>query len=310
MSVAPTLYWRKKNQEAKAVTPSPFKSEQEFEQVVFDTPTVLGDIFLLRRQVRGGSKAGIPDILGIDPDGKVCVIEMKNTEVDAGVIPQVLEYAIWAETNPDSIKSLWLEAPDRPDDLQIDFDEYGVRVLIVAPSIDRTTLEHVNKIAYPVDLVEVSRWADHFDSWLLVNKLEPYPAKRTKPVSGLRTYDRAVYEELHDPKSVAGFLKAADEIQKLATKKGWPVEGKFNKYYCGFKVGNYVVFGVKWLSTRGYGLFFKVPEGFAKRTRIGKERVSRYEKIWKQAVFRVDSDDTRVASFSPYFEKALEQRAE
>lgn len=58
MSAVPTLYWRKKNQGAKAVTPSPFKSEQEFEQVVFDTPTVLGDIFLLRRQVRGGSKGG------------------------------------------------------------------------------------------------------------------------------------------------------------------------------------------------------------------------------------------------------------
>jgi hypothetical protein len=33
-------------------------------------------------------------------------IAMKNTNVDAVVIPQVLKYAIWAETNPDSIKAL------------------------------------------------------------------------------------------------------------------------------------------------------------------------------------------------------------
>jgi hypothetical protein len=72
-------------------------------------PAVLGDIHLLNRQVRGGSKPGIADIIGIDADGAVGVIEMKNTDLDAGVIPQVLEYAIWAETNPDSIRASWLE---------------------------------------------------------------------------------------------------------------------------------------------------------------------------------------------------------
>jgi hypothetical protein len=85
---------------------------------------------------------------------------MKNKEVDAAVIPQVLEYAIWAESNPDSVKNLWLEAKDRPEDLTPDWDEYGLRVIVVAPYIDRTTLEHVTKINYPVDLIEVSRWAE------------------------------------------------------------------------------------------------------------------------------------------------------
>ncbi len=82
----PLLYWRKKTK-TLLLNASPFKSEQEFEQTVFETPAVLGDIYLLKRQIRGGSKPGIPDIVGIDSDGTVCVIEMKNTEVDAGVIP-------------------------------------------------------------------------------------------------------------------------------------------------------------------------------------------------------------------------------
>jgi hypothetical protein len=32
---------------------------------VFDTPSVLGDIYLLKRQVRGGGKQGIPDITAL-----------------------------------------------------------------------------------------------------------------------------------------------------------------------------------------------------------------------------------------------------
>ena len=69
---------------------------------------LLEDIHILDHQIRGGSKPGIPDIIGIDKDKNVCIIEMKNVTVSYKIIPQVLQYAIWAENNPDSIKSLWL----------------------------------------------------------------------------------------------------------------------------------------------------------------------------------------------------------
>jgi RecB family endonuclease NucS len=48
----------------------------------------------IKRQVRGSDKKGIPDILGIDQNGSICIIEMKNVVVDSNVIPQVLEYAL------------------------------------------------------------------------------------------------------------------------------------------------------------------------------------------------------------------------
>jgi RecB family endonuclease NucS len=99
------LYWRKKNKETIPVNVRPFTTEEEFEQTVFDTPAVLGDIYLLKRQVRGGGKPGIPDIIGVDAQGKVCVVEMKNTSVDASVIPQVLGYAIWAESRASCINA-------------------------------------------------------------------------------------------------------------------------------------------------------------------------------------------------------------
>src|SRR2546425_11042487 len=105
MANIPLLYWRN-GAKTLLLNASPFKSEQEFEQTVFETPAVLGDIYLLKRHIRGGSKPGIPDIVGIYSDGTVCGIEMKNTHVDPGVIAQVLKTAIWTQTNTDSINYL------------------------------------------------------------------------------------------------------------------------------------------------------------------------------------------------------------
>jgi hypothetical protein len=143
-----------------------------------------------------------------------------------------------------------------------------------------------------------------------VNKLEPLSGKkRIKPVSGLRTYDEAAYEELHNPKSVKGILSACDAVHHYAIKNAWPVEAKFNKYYFGLKVGNYVVCGVRWLGSKSYGLFFKVPESFAKRKGVAGYEM-RYEKLWKRATFPITGDKVRVSAFKTFFQNALEQRME
>jgi hypothetical protein len=126
------LFWKAKAG-TKALVETPFRSEEEFEKTVFATSELLDDVFLIKRQVRGGAKPGIPDIIGVGGDGSVCILEMKNVPVDAGIIPQVLEYAIWAETNPDSIKPLWLECDDKPEDVEMDWDDFEVRILIMAP---------------------------------------------------------------------------------------------------------------------------------------------------------------------------------
>ena len=39
----------------------------------------------------------LPDIVGIDSDGNVCIVEMKNVAINASIIPQVLAYAFWAQ---------------------------------------------------------------------------------------------------------------------------------------------------------------------------------------------------------------------
>ena len=210
------LFW-KSPKGIKALLATPFKTEDEFEKTVFDTSELLEDIFLLKRQIRGGSKSGIPDIIGIDSDGNVCIIEMKNHAVDSSIIPQVLEYAFWAERNPDSIKSLWLECANRPDDIAVSWENLQVRILVIAPSILMSTLGLIDKINYPVDLIEVKRWVERKNEILLVNKLEPEPARPTKPTRGKAVYDEAFYKTLFNNKSVEEFLKYCRELERLVS---------------------------------------------------------------------------------------------
>ena len=206
------LFW-KKDGETKSLLSTPFKTENEFEKEIFDTPEILEDIFLIKRQVRGGNKSGIPDIVGIDNDGNVCIIEMKNVTVDASIIPQVLQYAFWAETNPDSIKSLWLECENKPDDLSISWDNFQVRIIVIAPSILRSTLDIVEKINYPVDLIEVKRWVEGKNTLFLVNKLEPDKKNIVhKPVSGLQEYDEEFYKKQYNKQSAVEFIGSSQEF--------------------------------------------------------------------------------------------------
>src|ERR1043166_1609249 len=111
------LFWKQKNRKTLNILSTPFASEDEFERVVFETKGLLDEVFPLKRQIRHGKKPGIPDIIGVDSDGSVCIVEMKNVPVDASVIPQVLAYGIWAQENPDAIKNLWHEAPEQPEDV-------------------------------------------------------------------------------------------------------------------------------------------------------------------------------------------------
>lgn len=245
------LFWKTK-QGTTGLLATPFKSEDEFEKLIFDTKEILEDIFPIKRQVKGGAKDGIPDIVGIDNDGNICIIEMKNVTVDASIIPQVLKYAFWAETNPDSIKSLWLETENKPDDLTVSWDDCEVRIIIIAPEIAKSTLAIVNKINYQVDLIEVKRWSEKDNTFLFVNRLEPEATKgKVKPVSGLETYNAEFYKKRYNTKSAIEFLKYTEEVSALIKGKEWTLETKYNKHYCGYKAGFFSPRPISWCKSSG-----------------------------------------------------------
>ena len=116
------LYWRT-GAETRSLAEKPFDSEAELEKYILANQELLGgDISIIYRQIQTGSKQGRPDMLGFDQDGRVCIIELKNVEATEDILPQALGYAIWAETNPDSIKAIWLESKERPEEIEIDWD--------------------------------------------------------------------------------------------------------------------------------------------------------------------------------------------
>lgn len=300
----PNLFWKRAGGTLSLLA-TPFRTEEEFETTVFDTQEILEDIFLLKRQIRGGNKPGIPDIIGIDNDGNVCIIEMKNVDVDATIIPQVLQYAFWAESNPDSIKSLWLECENKPDTLSISWDSFQVRIIVIAPKILRSTLDIVEKINYAVDLVEVNRWAEGDNFFFLVSRLEPEKkAAKTKPVTGLPTYDEEFYKREFNKNSAVQFVKYSKELGDLVKAQGWALDMKFNKLYCGFKAGFFNAFGVQWMGSKSFAFFFKLSEDEAKEIPI---EMTRYEPQWKQAVYFIDPGKTKIKDYLPLFELAYKK---
>ena len=103
----PNLFWRKPSGEILNVIESPFRTEEELESYLEKTRELLSDLFILKRQVRTSHRSDIPDLIALDKEGSVVIIELKNGPVSEDVIPQVLRYAIWAETNPDSIRAMY-----------------------------------------------------------------------------------------------------------------------------------------------------------------------------------------------------------
>ena len=202
------LFWKKRGTtRSRSLLATPFKTEEEFERIVFENPELLEDIFFIRRQVRRGGKAGIPDIIGVDNDGNICIVEMKNTTVDSSIILQILQYVIWAENNPDSIKALWLECENKPDDISVNWDNPQIRIVVIAPNILRSALGIVSKINYQMDMIEIQRWVEGKNQLLLVNKLEEDLRRKVKTATGLVVYDEEFYKRQYNKNSVNEFIR-------------------------------------------------------------------------------------------------------
>lgn len=276
----------------------PFGREEELELLVFENSELLGDVFPLWRQVRGGAKSGIPDIIGIDRDGTVCIVEIKNGAVDESILPQVLAYAIWAEENPDSIAKMWLEKVERPADLNINFENYAVRIIVVAPTILPGTVHHMRKVTFQVDLVEINRYHMNDQIIVSVNKLDTPVPMKNRPTTSTGVYDRGWYEEEGYGKApVDNYFAAIAAASELSERNGWPIEVKLNKRHTSFKIGNSIAFGINWANNNEQELFFKLGE--SKCNELAPELCGkfRYDSGWKQGNFRLESGKATVVEY-------------
>lgn len=200
---------------------------------------------------------------------------------------------------------MWLECDNKPDDIAISWDSFQVRIIVIAPSIRRSTLDIVDKINYPVDLIEVKRWIEGDNSLYLVNRLEAdQKPPRVKPTSGMQIYDEEFYKREYNKESAIHFAKYAKEVESLVEEKGWELELKFNKHYCGFKAGFFNAFGIKWVSSRTFAFFFKLSEEEANKSGI---EMTRYDNQWKEAVYYIEPGKTKVRDYNVLFEMAYKK---
>ncbi len=72
-----------------------------------------------------------------------------------------------------------MNCPSKPD-IEINWDNYGIRILVIASDIEPNTLSFLSSIQYQVDLIEIKRWVYKKDSFLFVNYLESKEDKKIK----------------------------------------------------------------------------------------------------------------------------------
>jgi hypothetical protein len=89
----------------------------------------------------------------------------------------------------------------------------------------------------------------------------------------------------------------------------WPLEKKFNKGYVGYKHGFFNVFGLTWLGSKSFALFFKVPEEVAERHQPSAWQPLRYEEEWKQVLYKIERADASLEVLEPLFEAAYKHIA-
>ncbi|MDP8212197.1 MAG: hypothetical protein P9X22_02755 [Candidatus Zapsychrus exili] len=302
----PNLFWKNVNGKTVNVVESPFKSEEEFETYIYRTEEILGDIFILKRQIRVSSGKDILDMIGIDKENNVVIIEMKNYKVDENIIPQVLRYALWAETNPDSIKALWLECKDKPEDISINWEALNVKIIIIAPSIKLNVLRTINKINYEVELLEIKKFAVDKNEFIFVNKLEPESPKGSRITKGRESYDKNFYLENYNKDSVEVFFHTIQKIEKLVKKKGWKLDKKMNKGYVGFKYGFPNVFGITWVGSKSFCIFFKLTKKLNDKLKIPGIKPYRYEEQWNQVLYKVEGKDYDINKLMHLFKASYE----
>jgi len=279
------LYW-KVDGETRSLVEKPFQSEMEMEKYIFANQDLLGDVYIIYRQIKTGQKQGIPDMLGVDQDAQICIIELKNQPANEDILPQALGYAIWAETNPDSIKAIWLESKHKPENIEIDWDNLDIRVILVAPSFKGTVSRMAGKIGYPIDLIQMRRYSFDENEFVSIEFIEEPSTPKVITTKGVTNWDWNYYESEHGQEATAQFKQVVDSIANFVKKQGWNISYNINKYYTGFKLGNKIIFSVSWGGTYAWKLKFKLPKEVAIGFKGKNWEFQSYDNSFGEAVFR------------------------
>lgn len=288
----------------------PFEAEEKIEDFIYKH-NILKGITIIDRQISSQTNKEKPDLLGIDEQNNIIVIELKNDTASEDVIAQVLRYAFWVETNPDTIYKLINEKEDIPEN---DFNpsNFDVKILIIAPNFRANVPRLINKIDYETTLMEIKKFEKDNNIFVFTNEVKTEELKSSvtrlkKDYSNPESY----IEDKRNPESVKLFFKRVEEINNLMKELNLNLdEPKFYGGYCSFKKGFRIVFSLSWIGSKSFGLAFKIPK--EKAQEINEENnltIYRYEDEWKQAVYKADADVSNIIEYKPLFIEAYKNIA-
>ncbi len=284
--------------------------EETIEKMIWENKGILPDIYLLSRQATSYTGSDRIDLLGLDNDNNIVIIEIKDEEVDEKVISQVMRYAFWVETNPDSIKVLHSEKKSDEEDFEFDWSQKpSIRILIVAPSFNQSVRKLISKVNYDIELIELKKFNDGGNDFVFINQIEDKEIKPYK-ASTLRytgEYDEEFYLSQRNSHSVPIFMRVANLMELYLKNKGWDLTRSNNKNYISFKYGFPIVCGVKWIGSKSIGIFFKISKEFAENNQIPEFPLYKYQEQWNEATYKIDSVDIDLSKLDFFFEQAYKQ---
>jgi len=62
------------------------------------------------------------------------------------------------------------------------------------------------------------------------------------------------------------------------------------------------VFGINWVGTKSFCLFFKLPKNISEKIKISGIKPYRYDEQWNQVLYKVEGKDYSVQKLMPLFE--------
>lgn len=294
----------------KQLEPAPFDNEvDDLKSYIIKNPAILGEnITIIAKELDIKSEKRL-DILALEEYSqdmaKPVVVELKNAEADTDSLLQVLGYAAWVLTSPDSVK-YWA------DQLKYkvkNIDDDRVKVIIVAPAFKKELLELSSYITDSIEFgfLEFQRFSDTSGDLLVLDWKAPImPPKSITRAQQDWNWEKYESELNIDTKNIEIGKHLYDGLVKLNDSKEWGLSPIFRKYYIPFKSSWRNVASIDY-NTKFCWLSVQLPKS---PEELGLPAINpdleEYEEQYRKYSFKVTSTDINVADFSAYIEKALE----
>jgi hypothetical protein len=291
----------------EAVAEAPFADEvSDLESFVKNNPDILGErVRIFAEQVDTG--LGRMDLLAMDQSleqEKLLLIELKNKPADTNVLLQVLRYASWVSTSPDSIRLLLERSA-----LDAENADLKPKIVIVAPDIEDELIELSQYIAaFEFSFLEVKRFRLGSEFLVVVENKAIAPEKKAG-VTAQEEWDWERYErDLKIPRARLELARwLVSKMQDACAEKGWPLEFRFRKGYTPFQMpGGWNVIGTENRWSKGWCIWFKLP---APPEDLGLpvpswSQQTYWAKDWHIFYMNVTSRDIDFGELDPFLEQA------